>query len=191
MQCSADKGAPEGSITVTDITPDYWCELQPTQPGRCAHAQLPARPASVSSSACLHAYSLCNIKVQAGSQTPAARREFGKRLFMDGPRLERRGDDSGVEALFGSFTDPAFVSDNPPVGPLGRLAGRVSVAWAGAVLHVLSKEDVRAFAAHAHLVLAPGGAWIGVRAGSICRGTPWVAYVRRAAPNKRFPAVSW
>lgn len=77
--------------------------------------------------------------------------------------MEQEPGKGGIEALFGSFTDPAFVSAEPPVGPLGRLAGRVTIAWAGAVLHVLSKEDVRAFAAHAHGILAPGGVWIGVR----------------------------
>ena len=97
------------------------------------------------------------------SQALAVRREFGNQLFMDGAKLEK-SEWGGVEALFGSFTDPSFVSPSPPVGPLGRLAGRVSIAWAGAVLHVLSKEDVRTFARHAHLMLAPGGAWIGVRA---------------------------
>jgi hypothetical protein len=82
---------------------------------------------------------------------------------MDAQKMEQEPGKGGIEALFGSFTDPAFVSAEPPVGPLGRLAGRVTIAWAGAVLHVLSKEDVRAFAAHAHGILAPGGVWIGVR----------------------------
>ena len=62
---------------------------------------------------------------------------------------------------------PAFVSAKPPVGPLGRLAGRVDVLWAGAVLHVLCKADVEAFAAHAHAMLTPGGVWIGVGC-SVC-----------------------
>ena len=43
---------------------------------------------------------------------------------------------------------------------------QVTVVWAGAVLHVLSEADVRAFARHAHAMLAPGGVWIGVRAPS-------------------------
>ncbi len=63
------------------------------------------------------------------AQRPALplRREFGKALFMDGPRWEfaDRGGRAGVEALFGSFTDASFVSPDPPVGPLGRLAGQV------------------------------------------------------------------
>ena len=46
---------------------------------------------------------------------------------MDGAKLEGggHGGGGGVEALFGSFTDPAFVSRDSPVGPLGRLAGQV------------------------------------------------------------------
>ena len=96
-------------------------------------------------------------------------REAGKKLFMDAKRMEEptggwgEGATAGVEAIFGSFTDPAFVSTDPPVGPLGRLAGRVTHAWAGAVLHVLSKADVEAFARHALAMLAPGGVWFGVR----------------------------
>jgi hypothetical protein len=92
------------------------------------------------------------------------RREFGKQLFMDGNRMEQ-GENCGVQAVFGSFTDAAFISPEPPVGPLGRLSGRVDVMWAGAVLHVLRKEDVERFVRHAHGMLAPGGAWIGVRSG--------------------------
>jgi hypothetical protein len=85
-------------------------------------------------------------------------REFGKELFMDRGRLE-------VATAFGSFTDAAFVSAATPAGPLGRLHGSVAVAWAGAVLHVLSAEDVRAFAHHVCAMLAPSGVWFGVSHG--------------------------
>lgn len=64
-----------------------------------------------------------------------------------------------VHSSFGSFTDPGFTA---ATGPLGHICGRVAFAWAGAVLHVLSAEDVRAFATHVHAVLAPGGVWFGV-----------------------------
>ena len=91
---------------------------------------------------------------------------------MDGDKLDQSersgregvpGNFSGIEAVFGSFADPSFVSPEAPVGPLGRLVGRVTIAWAGAVLQVLSKDDVHAFVSHAHLMLAPGGVFIGVR----------------------------
>ena len=83
---------------------------------------------------------------------------------MDRAKMESAGEGEacGIRSAFGSFTDPAFVSAEPPVGPLGRLAGRVDTLWSGAVLHVLSRQDVQAFAAHAHAMLAPGGVWIGV-----------------------------
>ncbi|BDA47220.1 probableBRG0 Methyltransferase adrK [Coccomyxa sp. Obi] len=82
--------------------------------------------------------------------------EFGKYLFMDRDTL-------AVQSAFGSFTDPEFTA---ATGPLGHLSGRVAFAWAGAVLHVLSAEDVRAFATHVHAVLAPGGVWFGTCVGS-------------------------
>ncbi len=69
-------------------------------------------------------------------------------------------DTLAVLTAFGSFTDPGFTA---ATGPLGHISGRVAFAWAGAVLHVLSAEDVRAFATHVHAVLAPGGVWFGVR----------------------------
>ncbi len=64
-----------------------------------------------------------------------------------------------MHEAFGSFTDPAFTAAG---GPLGHLSGRVAFAWAGAVLHVLSEEDVRAFAKHVYKILALGGVWFGV-----------------------------
>ena len=79
-------------------------------------------------------------------------RNFGKDLFMDRDTL-------GVGEAFGSFTDPSFTA---AAGPLGHLSARVAYAWAGAVLHVLSAEDVEAFAKHVLGVLAPGGVWFGV-----------------------------
>lgn len=77
-----------------------------------------------------------------------------------------------VQCAFGSFTDPGFISTSPPAGPLSHLVGKVTVAWSGAVLHVLSAEDVRAFAKHVHAVLAPGGVWFGVR-----HLQPWVLFI--------------
>lgn len=66
-----------------------------------------------------------------------------------------------VRTAFGSFTDPGFTARSPP-GPLGHLSGQVAFAWAGAVLHVLCADDVRAMALHVHGILAPGGVWFGV-----------------------------
>lgn len=68
-------------------------------------------------------------------------------------------DSLAVGEAFGSFTDPGFTAAG---GPLSHLSGRVAYAWAGAVLHVLSKEDVEAFAKHVLGILAPGGVWFGV-----------------------------
>ena len=72
-------------------------------------------------------------------------------------------DTLAVGEAFGSFTDPGFTAAG---GPLGHLSGRVAYAWAGAVLHVLSEEDVDSFAKHVLGILAPGGVWFGV-------GPPW------------------
>lgn len=78
-------------------------------------------------------------------------RAFGKELFMDSDRL-------GVEAEFGSFTEPDAVQS----GPLSPMKGRCAFAWAGAVLHVLTAEDVKTFITHVHAMLAPDGVFFGV-----------------------------
>lgn len=67
---------------------------------------------------------------------------------------------SSMQAAFGSFLDPAFVS---PAGLLGSLVGRVTVLWANLVIHVFSKQQVPVFLQHVHSMLAPGGVFIGVR----------------------------
>ena len=93
-------------------------------------------------------------------------RDFGMQLFMDDARLNRSSDKGGIEAAFGSFLDPAFVSSE---GPLGHLVGRVSHLWANTVLHIFSKPEVPVFAAHAHRMLAPGGVFFGVSLSSVWR----------------------
>ena len=137
-------GMSEDCITVSDLTDEYWC-------GHVVCWQVKVPDWAVTKQALWH--------------TQHHNREFGKDLFMDRAKLESEA--CGIQAVFGSFTDPAFVSAKPPVGPLGRLAGRVDVLWAGAVLHVLCKADVEAFAAHAHAMLALDGVWIGVGC-SVC-----------------------
>lgn len=59
---------------------------------------------------------------------PAWRRQFGLQLFKDQKRLR-------VRTLFGSLTDPAFVSERPDAAA-AALVGTVTYVWAGAVLHV-------------------------------------------------------
>ncbi len=56
------------------------------------------------------------------------RRQYGLQLFQDERRLR-------VRTLFGSLTDPAFVSERPDAAA-ADLLGRVAFLWAGAVLHV-------------------------------------------------------
>ena len=56
------------------------------------------------------------------------RRHFGLQLFKDQERFR-------VRTLFGSLTDPAFVSKRPDAAA-AALVGTVSYVWAGAVLHV-------------------------------------------------------
>ena len=55
-------------------------------------------------------------------------RQYGLQLFKDERRLR-------VRTLFGSLTDPAFVSERPDAAA-ADLLGRVAFLWAGAVLHV-------------------------------------------------------
>ena len=55
-------------------------------------------------------------------------RQYGLQLFKDEQRLR-------VRMLFGSLTDPAFVSERPDAAA-ASLIGRVAFLWAGAVLHV-------------------------------------------------------
>ena len=57
-----------------------------------------------------------------------ASRNFGLDLFKDRERLR-------VRTLFGSLTDPAFVSERPEAAA-AALVGGVTFLWAGAVLHV-------------------------------------------------------
>lgn len=179
-------GMPAERITVTDLIPDYWCCCLPCpsqelpdhsltgglhQRGELRTQPLPSNVQIILQMHCAGGWVPC-------CSTPPElacidmHRDFGKQLFMDADKLTQSewsgqegvpGSSTGIEAVFGSFTDPSFVAAEPPVGPLGRLAGRVTIAWAGAVLHVLSKADVRAFSAHAHAMLAPGGVFIGVR----------------------------
>jgi len=78
-------------------------------------------------------------------------RDLGKKLFMD-------VDSLSVETAWGSFTDPDYISS----GPLSPMKGKAAFAWAGAVLHVLTAEDVRMFITHVHAMLAPGGTLFGV-----------------------------
>ena len=59
---------------------------------------------------------------------PAWRRQFGLQLFKDQERL-------CVRTLFGSLTDPAFVSERHDAAA-AALVGTVTYVWAGAVLHV-------------------------------------------------------
>lgn len=79
-------------------------------------------------------------------------REFGKKLFMDPDRLS-------VRTAWGSFTDSQYIHS----GPLSPMKGRFAYVWAGAVLHVLTAADVKAFITNVHTVLAPGGTFLGVR----------------------------
>ena len=65
-----------------------------------------------------------------------------------------------MQAAFGSFLDPGFVA---PTGPLGHLAGKVTVLWANLVIHVFSRLQVPVFLQHVHSMLAPAGVFIGVR----------------------------
>ena len=78
-------------------------------------------------------------------------RDFGKQLFMDADKLH-------VETAWGSFTEPEYIQS----GPLSPLKGTCAFAWAGAVLHVLTAEDVSAFIMHVHAMLGPGGTLFGV-----------------------------
>ena len=55
-------------------------------------------------------------------------RNFGLDLFKDRERLR-------VRTLFGSLTDPAFVSGRPEAAAAALVDG-VTFLWAGAVLHV-------------------------------------------------------
>ena len=79
------------------------------------------------------------------------RREFGKQLFSDAEKLK-------VGTAWGSFADPDYIKS----GPLSPLKGRLGFAWAGAVLHVMTAAEVKAFAAHVHAMLAPTGVFFGV-----------------------------
>ena len=78
-------------------------------------------------------------------------RDFGKQLFMDADKLH-------VETAWGSFTEPEYVQS----GPLSPIKGTCAFAWAGAVLHVLTADDVKAFITHVHAMLGPGGVFFGV-----------------------------
>ena len=94
--------------------------------------------------------SLCNVSLTLC-------REFGKKLFMDADRLT-------VATSWGSFTDPAYINS----GPLSPMKGKFAFIWAGAVLHVLTAADVRAFIKHVHGMLAPGGTFFGVMLTECC-----------------------
>ena len=63
-----------------------------------------------------------------------------------------------VDTAWGSFTEPEYIQS----GPLSRIKGSCAFAWAGAVLHVLTADDVRAFIMHVHAMLGPGGVFFGV-----------------------------
>ena len=79
-------------------------------------------------------------------------RDFGKKLFMDSGRLS-------VRTAWGSFTDSEYINS----GPLSPMKGKFAYVWAGAVLHVLTAADVKAFITNVHAMLAPGGTFLGVR----------------------------
>ena len=76
---------------------------------------------------------------------------------MDSDRLT-------VATAWGSFTDPDCINS----GPLSPMKGKLAFIWAGAVLHVLTAADVRAFTTHVHAMLAPGGTFFGVRLEVFC-----------------------
>ena len=63
-----------------------------------------------------------------------------------------------AHTAWGSFADAEFIQS----GALAHMRGKFAYVWAGAVLHVLTKNDVRAFLTHAHAMLAPNGTFFGV-----------------------------
>ena len=83
-----------------------------------------------------------------------------------------------VETAWGSFTEPEYIQS----GPLSPLKGTCAFAWAGAVLHVLTADDVSAFIAHVHAMLASGGVLFGVSsAAHVCGQAIALARSCRAA----------
>ena len=80
-------------------------------------------------------------------------------------------DKLAVETAWGSFTDSEYVDS----GPLSPKKGKLSFVWAGAVLHVLTAADVRAFVTHVHAMLAPGGTFFGVSLGQRCEKSQQLA----------------
>ena len=63
-----------------------------------------------------------------------------------------------AHTAWGSFADPESIQS----GALAPMRGKFAYIWTGAVLHVLTKDDVRAFLTHAHAMLAPNGTFFGV-----------------------------
>lgn len=63
-----------------------------------------------------------------------------------------------AHTAWGSFADAEFIQS----GALSHMRGKFGYVWAGAVLHVLTKDEVRALLTHAHAMLAPNGTFFGV-----------------------------
>ena len=63
-----------------------------------------------------------------------------------------------AHTAWGSFTDTDFIQS----GALSHVRGKFAYVWAGAVLHVLTKDEVRAFLTHAYAMLASNGSFFGV-----------------------------
>lgn len=94
----------------------------------------------------------CSVKMALGLIfMPKCYRDFGKELFMD-------AETQKAHTAWGSFADAGFIQS----GALSHMRGKFAYIWAGAVLHVLTKDEVRAFLTHAHAMLAPNGTFFGV-----------------------------